>query len=176
MWDLFFKVSNFNIILQSISPHKPQLLSLKFPYFRVSKNWCFRTEDVQNHHLCLSHCVSHALVGKELSPPWMAVSQGMAQAKAWEDLQTVGTCPDRATGVASSKLAVPCFGERLEFQIPQESGGTPSPWNTVCSFQWSRNHGHTMSCLWSSAFKGDWMPLLWVLPWELLWNVSWTIY
>lgn len=82
---------------------------------------------VQNHHLCLSHCVSHALVGKELSPPWMTMSQGLAQAKAWEDLQTVSTCPDRATGGASSKLAVPCFGERLVFQIPQESGEIPPP-------------------------------------------------
>lgn len=43
-------------------------------------------KDVQNHHLCLSHCVLHALVGKELSPLWMAVSGELVQAKAWEDL------------------------------------------------------------------------------------------
>lgn len=121
------KVLNFNIILQPIYLCKPQLLSLKFPYFHISKNYCFRMKNVQNHHLCLSHCVSYAWVGKELSPPWLAASGELAQAKAWVDLQRMCTCPGRATSVASSKLAVPCFGERLVLQIPQQSGGIPSP-------------------------------------------------
>lgn len=57
----------------------------------------------------------------------MAVSGELAQAKAQEDLQTKGACPDRAMGVATSKLAVPLFGERLAFQIPREFGGIPTP-------------------------------------------------
>lgn len=128
------KVLNFNIILQPISLCKPQLLSLKFPYFHISKNYCFRMKNVQNHHLCLSCCVSYALVGKELSPPWLAASGELAQAKVWVDLQRMGTCPGRATSVASSKLAVPCFGERLVSRFPNNLEGYHHPETQSAAF------------------------------------------